>query len=217
MLDERHQGRKYLNHMQKLLRALILIMILALVGGVVYTQTGFFGSLRHPVTMAQKALSRAQQKVAEIAAMNKSEPAPVGASVAQPPSAAVPAPAAAPAAASGLGTEAMPVSVKLVPSPDEAGEREKDREILRDIEKDTARLAKTSLIEKYLLIFVGFIYFTTLIILVGLLESVKKSADAAAKAAEAAKKCAETAEAAFKLKAEKHASRKFPPRFYRKR
>lgn len=77
-------------------------------------------------------------------------------------------------------------------SPD-AAEREKDREILRGIERNSAQLAASSLAQNYLMIFQAIIYFLTLIIIYSLLEQVKKFANAATKAAEAARISAEAA------------------------
>lgn len=67
----------------------------------------------------------------------------------------------------------------------ELAEREKDREVLRSIQKETARLAASSLAQNYLLLFQAIIYFLVLLILYGLMESIKKIADTGVKTAEA--------------------------------
>lgn len=70
-------------------------------------------------------------------------------------------------------------------------EREKDREILRNIQKETARLAASSLAQNYLLLFQAIIYFLVLLILYGLMESIKKIADTGVKTAEALRNSSE--------------------------
>jgi hypothetical protein len=96
-------------------------------------------------------------------------------------------------------TPAAAVAEPAVASPEdtkrELVEREKDREILRGIQKETARLANSSLAQNYLLLFQAIIYFLTLLILYGLMESVKKIAEAALKSAETARISAESAKA----------------------
>lgn len=85
-------------------------------------------------------------------------------------------------------TSALPLSVA-----GDAAEREKDREILRAIEKDVNKLAASSLAQNYLMLFQAIIYFLILIIIFSMLETVKKFADAASKSAEASRISAEAA------------------------
>jgi hypothetical protein len=185
--------------MKKLLRISIVILLLVVAAAVVYTQAQIYAPPLHPSPAAMMQLPAV--KPSEVAA-----PIPR-------------APASAPI--SMLGTEASPVIVRLAETPEsdsQSAEREKDREIQRGILHYNARLAATSLAQTFLMLFQAIIYFLTLIVLFGLLENVRKFANAAGKSAEAAKKSAEMAEAAVAKRNEKRfGPRKFPPHFYRKR
>ncbi len=114
-------------------------------------------------------------------------------------------PARQPAAASDVAVIEKPVAtvaglpvtsaVMTQASPDdvqrELAEREKDREAIRSLQKETARLAASSLAQNYLLLFQAIIYFLVLLILFGLMEAIRKIAETGVKTAELARAAAE--------------------------
>lgn len=148
--------------MQTIIRSAIVVLLFLVVGGIIFSQTDLFHNKQMP--------------------SEQPEPRP-----------AVAVSHVAPSVAASVPAAPSPTFMQLSPQDVERDrvEHEKDREIMRALERDVARLTASSLAQNYLMLFQAIIYFLTLLILYGMMEAVKKTAEAAHKAAEAAKTTAE--------------------------
>lgn len=157
--------------MQKFTRAAIVLLLILVAIAIVGSQTQLY----------QKGYT-GFGKLTEIAGIQTKQPVASEMPVIEKPVATV----AGLPVTSAVMTQASPEDVKR-----ELAEREKDREVIRNLQKETARLAASSLAQNYLLLFQAIIYFLVLLILYGLMESIKKIADTGVKTAEALRNSSE--------------------------